>query len=196
MYQQILQWIAEYGYAGIFVALVAGIVGAPVPDETILTFAGYLVWRGDLSALPAFCASILGSACGITTSYLIGSLSGDYLVRRFGRFLHVTPEDLRRVHAWFNRFGSWTLTFGYFVPGVRHLTAYVAGASSLEYRKFAVFAYAGSFLWTGTFLGAGYLLGAQWETLGRYVHNTAVGVGVAAFAIVFLYLQLRHFRGG
>ena len=194
MPEQILHWIAEYGYIGIFVALFAGIVGAPLPDETILTFAGYLVWHGDLSVVPAFGAGFLGSACGITTSYFLGSVSGGYLVRRIGPSLHLTPNHLRRVHGWFNRFGAWTLTFGYFVPGVRHLTAYVAGASELEYRKFATFAYLGAFLWAATFLGAGYLLGAHWEALGGYVHKTAVAVGAVAFAIALLYLLLRPFH--
>lgn len=194
MPHEILQWIAEYGYMGIFVALFAGIVGAPIPDETILTFAGYLVWHGDLRAVPAFGAGFLGSACGITASYLLGSVSGGYMVRRLGPFLHLTPDHLRRVHGWFNRFGAWTLTFGYFVPGVRHLTAYVAGASALEYRKFAAFAYPGAFLWAGTFLGAGYVLGAQWEALGGYVHRTSVVVGAAVFAVALSYLLLRHFR--
>ncbi len=194
MPEQVLHWIAEYGYVGIFAALVAGIIGAPVPDETILAFAGYLVWRGDLSVVPAFGAAFLGSACGITTSYLLGSVSGDYLVRKIGPFLHVTPEHLRRVHGWFNRFGAWTLTFGYFVPGFRHLTAYVAGASSLEYRKFAAFAYAGAFLWSGTFLGTGYLLGDQWNALGGYVHTAAMVTGVAVFGVALGYLLWRHFQ--
>ena len=39
----ITQWISHYGYFGLFSLLMLGIVGLPVPDETLLTFAGYLV---------------------------------------------------------------------------------------------------------------------------------------------------------
>ena len=46
MEQHILAWITEYGYAAIIGLLMLGIVGLPVPDETLLTFTGYLVFRG------------------------------------------------------------------------------------------------------------------------------------------------------
>src|ERR1035438_7205085 len=48
MEQHVLAWIAQYGYLAIFSLLVLGIVGLPVPDETLLTFTGYLVFRGHL----------------------------------------------------------------------------------------------------------------------------------------------------
>ena len=43
MEQHVLAWISQYGYLAIFLLLVMGIVGLPVPDETLLTFTGYLV---------------------------------------------------------------------------------------------------------------------------------------------------------
>ena len=46
MEQQILGWITQYGYLAIFCLLMFGIVGLPVPDETLLTFTGYLVFKG------------------------------------------------------------------------------------------------------------------------------------------------------
>ena len=47
---QFFVWIAQYGYLAIFCLLMFGIVGLPVPDETLLTFTGYLVYKGTLSA--------------------------------------------------------------------------------------------------------------------------------------------------
>ncbi len=40
--------IAQWGYSAIFVMVLLGNVGFPVPEETILLVAGYLAWRGDL----------------------------------------------------------------------------------------------------------------------------------------------------
>jgi membrane protein DedA with SNARE-associated domain len=45
MMSTIVYWIAHYGYLALFGLLMLGIVGLPVPDETLLTFAGYLVFR-------------------------------------------------------------------------------------------------------------------------------------------------------
>ena len=65
----ILQWVTHYGYITIFSLLMVGILGVPVPDETIVAFAGYLSSKGDLMLLPALAAAFLGTVCGVTLSY-------------------------------------------------------------------------------------------------------------------------------
>ncbi len=91
-------------------------------------------------------------------------------------------ERVHRVHDWFHRVGGFTLTLGYFVPGVRHLTAYVAGASELEYRTFALFAYPGGLLWISTFLTLGYFLGDRWNRIAGKVHKEVlIAAGVAGY---------------
>ena len=152
MEQQILAWITQYGYAAVFILLIFGIVGLPVPDETLLTFAGYLIYRGTFSLPLAFASAAAGSACGMTISYTLGRVLGLAVLHRYGKYLHLTPERLARAHAWFERVGHWALTVGYFIPGVRHLTAYAAGMSEVAPHQFALFAYAGTILWVTTFL--------------------------------------------
>ena len=76
MEHQVLGWITQYGYFAIFLLLVCGIVGLPVPDETLLTFAGYLVFKGNLSLPLAFAAALGGSLSGITISYTLGRTLG------------------------------------------------------------------------------------------------------------------------
>jgi membrane protein DedA with SNARE-associated domain len=44
-------WIRHYGYWGIFSSLLLGIVGVPIPDEWLLTFAGYLVYKETVASL-------------------------------------------------------------------------------------------------------------------------------------------------
>jgi membrane protein DedA with SNARE-associated domain len=39
----LLDWIPEYGYPALFFLLMLGIVGLPVPEETLRTFSGYLI---------------------------------------------------------------------------------------------------------------------------------------------------------
>src|SRR5258708_15306133 len=93
MEQQVLAWIAQYGYLAIFSLLVLGIVGLPVPDETLLTFTGYLVYQGHLSLPLAFFCAFAGSACGITLSYILGRTFGLTLIHRYGRYLRRHPEQ-------------------------------------------------------------------------------------------------------
>ena len=179
MESQILAWITEYGYLAIFVLLIFGIVGLPVPDETLLTFTGYLIYRRELSMPLAFAAAVAGSASGMTISYTLGRSFGLALLHRFGKHVHLTPERLARAHAWFERIGHWALTVGYFIPGVRHLTAYAAGMTEVAPHQFALFAYTGTVLWVTAFLSLGYFLGERWKVVELHVERYLVGLSIA-----------------
>jgi membrane protein DedA with SNARE-associated domain len=190
----VASWLAEYGYAAIFGLLVLGIVGIPVPDESLLTLAGYLVRKGELHAVPAVLAAFLGSACGITISYAAGRTAGLLLVRRYGHLVHVTPAELDRIGRWFDRFGRWCLPVGYFVPGVRHATAFVAGTSGLSYPVFAAFAYAGGFVWSVTFVSLGYAFGEEGARfLTPVLHHLGLATALA-LAVLAVYAVARRWR--
>src|SRR5689334_21570152 len=193
------QWISQHGYAGIFSLLIFGIVGLPVPDEWLLTFSGYLVFKQTLLFIPTFAAAFLGSACGITVSYSLGRIFDTYVLLKYGPYIHITPERLKRVHSWFERWGRWTLLGGYFIPGVRHLTGYVAGASELSFSSFALFAYTGAFCWATAFITLGYFLGEQWNQVLRSVHETkrlTIGLIVAVVLGYFIFTYIRRRRSG
>ena len=189
---QLLQWISAYGYFAIFGLLVLGIVGLPVPDETMLVLCGYLISRSRLHPVHAFVAAFTGSASGISVSYLIGRSAGGRVIHRYGRYLHLTQKRMDQVHEWFRHIGHWSLTIGYFVPGVRHVTAIVAGSSELEYRQFALYAYTGAALWVTTFLSLGYYLGDRWMPVLRIIHRNLTIVTIIAAAAVCVWLLVRH----
>jgi membrane protein DedA with SNARE-associated domain len=185
------QWIGQYGYGGIFILLVLGIVGLPVPDETLLTLTGYLVYKGSLKLVPAFLSAFLGSTVGISVSYIIGRTFGLYVLHRFGRYMHINEEKINKVHDWFERIGRWALLVGYYIPGVRHVFAIVAGTSKLEYWEFALFAYAGAFIWASTFFSIGYFFGDQWTVILEHMHKNLILVSIIAVIVVLFFFLFR-----
>jgi membrane protein DedA with SNARE-associated domain len=180
----VLNWLTQYGYAGLFGLLIFGIVGLPIPDETLLVFSGYLISRGRLHPALTFCAGFLGSVCGISLSYWIGRSLGHRAVLRFGKYVGLSQQRLELVHRWFQKAGEWLLAFGYFVPGVRHFTALVAGTSELEFRRFALFAWSGAAVWVAFFLTLGYLVGENWQRALDLVQRYTLAAVV--FGIVIL----------
>jgi membrane protein DedA with SNARE-associated domain len=197
MEQDILAWITHYGYFAIFILLMLGIVGLPVPDETLLTFSGYLVYKGNFSLPLVFLAAWAGSTCGITISFYLGRTFGMGLIHRYGKYARITEAHIQKAHAWFDRVGHWGLTFGYFIPGVRHVSAFAAGMSAVTPRQFALFAYSGGFLWVCTFLSIGYFLGERWKTVEREIHHYAVIVTIVGAVAVGGYFAWRKwFRHG
>jgi membrane protein DedA with SNARE-associated domain len=184
-------WLSHYGYFGLFFLLMLGIIGVPIPEETLLTFSGVLVYRGHLELGPTILAAFLGSCCGITVSYGLGRVFGLVLTTRFGRVLHVNPEKVEQVHIWFERVGHWGLLWGYFLPGIRHLTAILAGATRLRYADFALFAYAGALVWSFTFVSLGALAGRQWARVSEQVHHNLLIASGAIAAMLVCALVVR-----
>lgn len=190
--QAFVSLLQYYGYPGLFGLLMVGIVGLPVPDETLLSIAGYLAFRGIFRLPSTYAVGFLGSACGISLSYGIGRFLGVAFVLRFGPRLHLTPELMEKVQSWFARRGKWTLTFGYFFPGVRHFTAIVAGSSKLKLPTFCFFAYLGALIWSGSFVSLGYVLGEAWSRTTAVIHRVFIA-SVALFVLVaFITLVVRR----
>jgi len=191
--ETILRWVTEYGYIGIFSLLALGILGAPIPDEGVLAFAGYLVYEGKLQLFPILAAAFLGSACGITLSYGLGRTVGIYLISKFGHAVHITGDKVTHVRSWFDRVGKWGLLFGNLLPGVRHLIAFGAGTSKLPLSVFALFAYTGGFIWSVTFVSAGYFLGSQWTLVSGTVHRNLVISSAVIATLFLLYILVQQY---
>lgn len=190
----VIQWITQYSYTGLFVLLVLGIVGIPLPDEILLAWVGCRVSQGQMHGPLALLVSFAGSACGITLSYILGCTLGHWLIVRYGHWVCITPQRLARVHAWFEMYGKWTLVFGYFLPGIRHVTAYTAGMTEMRYKTFAPYAYAGALLWSGTFLIVGYVLGPGWQVLHAWLPAGSGAVMGLVLVACVLYYVVRRFR--
>ncbi len=193
--QSLLAWLAQHGYPGLFFLLMLGIVGLPIPDETLLVFCGYLIYKGQLLAVPAFFCALAGSMCGITLSYHLGRRFGRDVIFRYGKYVHITPKHVDDVTRWFARFGPWLLSVGYFILGVRHYTALVAGMSHLSRRRFAAYAYPGAAVWVAVFLSLGYAFGDGWEhTSERIHHYTLIATAVGAVLVLVAWLIYRWTR--
>jgi membrane protein DedA with SNARE-associated domain len=178
--QAVVGWITAYGYFGIFLLLIFGIIGLPVPDEWLLVISGYLAFKNVLGFVPTVAVAALGSAGGLTMSYFLGRTSSGFVIRRYGHWLSIDEEKLRRAQHWFQNLGRWVLVLGPFIPGVRNLMGYIAGASKLRLQIFMRFAYVGALISSATFVTFGYAVGRHFP----WGYSRVALVAVAA-AVVF-----------
>jgi membrane protein DedA with SNARE-associated domain len=187
-----IDWLAAHGSLALFGLLVLGIAGLPVPGETLLLVAGVLIGQQRLHAIPTYAAAVLGSSVGVTISYGIGRAAGVAVIQRHGHRLRIPTGSVEQVRAAFRRAGKWGLMFGYFVPGIRHLTALVAGAACLEFGLFAMFAYVGAGIWSVLFITLGLYLGDRWQVVAQQIERH--GWIAAILAVVFILVAWRHRR--
>lgn len=185
-------WLNQYGSFALFGLLALGIIALPIPDETLMVTAGVLIDRGDLCLIPTLLAAYLGSIFGISVSYLLGLTVGSYLIKRYGNQVGLTEARMQQVHLWFEKYGKWTLFFGYFIPSVRHLTGISAGISRLNFGEFALFAYSGAIVWASTFLAAGYFIGQSWVFFFDYIEEySEIAISVLVLLVIGFFIYLK-----
>jgi membrane protein DedA with SNARE-associated domain len=186
MFENASVLVSHYGYLAIFWFLAGGMVGLPLPEETVMVFIGYLVYAGRLEYVPTLISAIIGSLTGVTISFLIGRNIGIPIIDRFGNRIGLTQKRIDQVEKWFNRFGKFALPIGYFVPGVRHFMAYFAGISHLPYRTFALYAYIGGIFWVVLFVSLGRFLGEGWFRVSRSIQHYWLPIILVLFSVAGL----------
>jgi len=192
----LIHYITQYGYPGLYVILLVSILGLPIPDEFLLTFVGFMSFSGQLNPALAILSSATGSMTGITIAYFLGRFFEAKVLAHLKK--HAGSERLEKVLSWYNKHGGKLLTVGYFIPGVRHLSGYIAGLSRFSYRNFAFFSYLGAIAWTSLFIILGRTLGSRWETILPIIHRYSILLGVisSVLFLAFYLLYKQHERWG
>lgn len=185
-------WLLHYGVAALFLLLALGIVGLPIPDETLIVLAGVLVAKGKLALLPTLFAIYLGAGTGITVSYLTGYTGGFYLITKIGKYIGITPSKITNAQKWYIDIGKWMLFFGYFIPGVRHLAGLIAGVMKLPYQQFALFAYSGLVVWASSVFLIGYSFHRNWQTKLSALSYVGICIGLLVLITIYLLFFFRR----
>ncbi|MDB5394157.1 MAG: dedA family protein [Rhodospirillales bacterium] len=181
--------IDTLGYFGVFLLLFIENIFPPLPSEVVAPFCGYAAARGELNIAGVIAAAVLGSMVGQMPWYYAGRLLGEKrieaLAARYGRWLTVTPSEVRRVFGWFARFGAASVFFGRMIPAIRAIISLPAGIAELPLAKFLAYSLAGTTLWMGGLAYAGYRLGQNYELVAKYMEP---GTKIVVALVVFLYV--------
>jgi membrane protein DedA with SNARE-associated domain len=192
--EHVSQFLSQYGYFAIFGLLMLGIVGPLIPDDTILVLSGIAAHEGRLELATTIMVAFAGSVCGITMSYTVGRTGAIFALRRIPILDRSIGNHLPRVEHWFEKYGKWTLFFGYFIAGVRHFTAVAAGMSKLRLRTFALYAYPGGLIWVISFVAIGYYLGEGWRVVAHRLNWSATAIAAGAIVVAALVWWVRRRR--
>jgi membrane protein DedA with SNARE-associated domain len=181
--------IRDLGLAGVsLLTATSGVIGVPGTEPTML-FAGFDVFKGDLSLLGIIIFGVIGDVIGASIAYGIGRFGRMELIERHGNKLHVSPQRLQIAQRWFERWGAPVIFVSRLLPLIRAVFPYAAGVAEMSYLRFVSFAALGSIVWI-TGLGVlGKAVGSNWEHWRRnleYVDYVALVllVGLIVYLIV------------
>jgi len=151
--------LEHWGYAAIFVAVVLGNLGLPVPEESVLALAGYVVWRGDFSLAVVLAVAVAGAVAGDNLGYWLGRRYGRTVLEHYGCWIGLPPARLRALTIQVARHGGVTVFVARFVAGLRTLAGPLAGATGLRPATFLVANVLGALLFVPYAVGLGYAVG-------------------------------------
>lgn len=156
----------QWGYPAIFVIVVLGNMGVPVPEETVLIVAGYLVWQGHLRLSGVLMVGVISAVAGDNLGYWLGRRYGQTPIERLARWTVVDVERMAWMRRFVSRYGALGVFLGRFLPGLRFMAGPLAGASGLRFRPFFVANMLGAAVFVPYGIGLGYAVGYG---LGSYV---------------------------
>jgi len=192
-------WLLEnWGYIAIFAVVILGNMGLPIPEETILILAGYLVWEGKLRLPLVLGVGVVSAILGDNLGYWLGRKFGRRTVERYERWIFVTPERLDATQRIVARYGPLAVFAARFLPGVRFLAGPVAGITGVRPLPFIVANVLGASLYVPASVGIGYAvglgLGDYLARLGKAAWQLEHVVMIFALCVTLVLLLWRAVR--
>ena len=183
--QMIVSLVDHYGYDGLLVVMALGNIGAPIGSEVVLPAAGALTATGHLPFLWAtILVAVAGELIGGTIGYAIGRFGGRPLVDNFGKYVHLTHENLDRVHRFFEKYGPFAIFICRFIPVIRGIVSIPAGLAAMDLAPFYLWYALGSLGFCGALAGLGFELGDHVGSLTPLLHKG--GYVAAALAVLVM----------
>ncbi|MFQ5913692.1 MAG: VTT domain-containing protein [Nitrospinota bacterium] len=196
--QESIQFLIGYGYAVLFVWVLAEQIGLPIPSVPLLLAAGALAGAQQFNLILAISLAVAASLLSDIIWYEIGRLRGGRVLRLLCRVSLEPDSCVRRTENAFARYGVHPLVVAKFVPGLNTAAPPLAGIIGMRRSRFLLFDGLGALLWVGAFVGLGYVFSDQLERmlasvprLGKWL-GTVLGAGLAAY-IGWKYLARRRF---
>ena len=160
------------------------LIGFFLPGDTLLFAAGISIATGTITTplvwflVVAPIAAIAGNLVGYAIGYRAGPVVFDRPNSRFFK-----PEYVERSHRFFDRFGSWTILIGRFVPIVRTFATVMAGVGKMRFSLYALYSTIGGIIWADGVLLLGHQLGKI-----QFVQDNKGYIDYAVIAVVVLAL--------
>lgn len=190
--EETIAFVIRYGYAVLFVAVLAEQIGLPLPALPMLLAAGALAREGELGLAGVIGVAVLAAMLADLFWYAVGKHSGARVLAFLCK-LSLEPDScVRRTETSFGRHGARALLVAKFVPGLNTAAPPLAGMLGMPLARFLAFDGAGAFIWVLAFVTPGYVFADQLHLVLEW----ATGLGGSLFAIAVgalaLYLGLKY----
>jgi membrane-associated protein len=149
-------------YAILFMVIFVetGFIVMPLlPGDSLLFAVGLLAaTTGQLDVSVVIPLLILAALLGDNLNYFVGNKFGNYIKSK-EKILFLKREYITNTEAFYEKHGGKAVILARFMPIIRTIAPFVAGAGSMKYSKYILFCILGAILWVSSITLLGYFLG-------------------------------------
>ncbi|MBF0302541.1 MAG: DedA family protein [Desulfamplus sp.] len=133
-----MEFLAEYGYEGMFACAFFAATMLPFGSEIVLT----VLLASEYDPVLLIAVATLGNVLGSLVNYIVGIRGGHWIMTKLFR---LSDSDIATAEIRFRRYGNWSLLFAW-VPVVGDPLTVVAGILKSNIWLFIMFVTIGKFI--------------------------------------------------
>src|ERR1017187_7905424 len=134
-----------YGILFLIIFVETGLVVMPLlPGDSLLFAAGALAATTHKLDIGIIIPLLITAALlGDNVNYFVGKFFG-YEIKKRDRILFFKRKYLDETHAYYDKYGGRTVIMARFIPIIRTIAPFVAGAGTMKHSRFIIFCIIGA----------------------------------------------------
>lgn len=166
-----------------------------LPGDSMLFAIGVIAaTTGKLSLIIIIPLLILAALLGDNLNYFVGHKFGE-LIKEKKKILFLKREYIEKTEVFFEKNGGKAVIMARFVPIIRTIAPFVAGAGSMKYKNYILNCFLGAVLWVAGITLLGYFLG-QFEVVKNNFEKLVLGIVLLSVVPIFIKIFKSKFQKG
>lgn len=156
----------------------------------VMITCGFLYRLGQFDFVPMYFSLVLGDLTADIGWYILGYFGAGPIVKKWGKFLNITPEIIQKIEKRFRTYQDKILfiskvTMGF---GFALATLIVAGILRIQFKRFVALNFLGGLVWTFFLLLLGFFFGNLYFAITKplkvvFILTAAAVVGIGLYVI-------------
>lgn len=188
------------GWPGVVIAMTIESACIPLPSEITMPLAGWMLVQAQgvsqVFLLVAAFWGAVGNTLGSIITYWIGVWGGRPFLVKYGKYILISKHDIDLADRWFARWGEPTAFFSRVLPVVRTFISLPAGIARMNFGRFVILTFVGSFIWSGVLAWLGFIFGEHWREVREAMRPFDIPIIAICLILagLYVYRHLKHAR--
>lgn len=167
MPEDVIQFIARYGYLAIFILVFLQETGFPnpIPNELVLLFSGYLIYSGIFKIYDVILVALAADFLGTSILYFTFRAFGVQILKQKPRWIPISTGRIESFSRSLSEGGLSAIFICRLTPFIRGYTSVISGLLHIRIKHFMIIAIVSAAVWASAYIVTGMILGPWWKQI-------------------------------